>query len=122
MDGPLAVYRRFGASLCPPGQMPCHDLLAAMACVDPTLVTTEVLPVAVDTSGGAWGQTVVDTCPLARSRSGRPELPADGNAEADGNPVAVAVDVDVPRLRRLVRDSSATPSCNIVKVRTNVVA
>ncbi|MEU4644670.1 nucleoside hydrolase [Micromonospora sp. NPDC023814] len=44
--------------------------------------------------------------------------PGRRHAEADGNPV----DVDVPRFRRLVRDSSATPSCNIVKVRTNVVA
>ncbi|MFI6823186.1 nucleoside hydrolase [Micromonospora sp. NPDC050187] len=105
LDCPLAVYRRFGASLCPPGRMPCHDLLAATACVHPTLVTAEVLPVAVHTGGSAaWNQTVVDTRPLARSRSGRPELPADGNAEADGNPVVVAVDVDVPRIRRLVRE------------------
>jgi purine nucleosidase len=105
LDGPLAVYRRFGASLCPPGKTPCHDLLAAMASVDPTLVTAEVLPVAVDTGGSAaWGQTVVDTRPLARRRYGGAPLPVDGNAEAGGSPVAVALDVDVPRFRRLVRE------------------
>ncbi|WP_283139549.1 nucleoside hydrolase [Rhizohabitans arisaemae] len=105
LDGPLAVYRRFGAGLCPPGQTPCHDLLAAMACVDPTLVTAEVLPVAVDTGGSAaWGQTVVDMRPLARRRSGGATLPDDGNAAADGSPVAVALDADVSRFRRLVRE------------------
>ncbi len=58
---PLAFYRRFGSSLTPTGESPCHDLLAMMAPVMPDLIEAPVLPLAVVTDAGpAWGATIAD--------------------------------------------------------------
>jgi purine nucleosidase len=71
---PLAAYadfyRRAGAT--PPGTVPCHDLLAVIAAVDPTVVTdAPVAPLAVDTGrSAAWGATVVDLRPTPQSTTG----------------------------------------------------
>jgi purine nucleosidase len=114
LDAPLAFYRRNSGTFCAPGEIPIHDLLAAMAAVtidrDP-IVSTDVLPVEVDTSGGpAWGMTVVDLRVLAwRARGAMPAGPTDGptviagNAPAGGSDVAVALGVDVERFREGVR-------------------
>jgi purine nucleosidase len=61
LDGPLRFYRTYASLLTGPF-CPCHDLLAAMALVQPELITdAPVLPMAVDAAGGpAWGATVVD--------------------------------------------------------------
>ena len=66
----LAFYRRMGGSFCSPGECPCHDLLAAMAVVEPGVVEVADLPAAVVTEPGpAWGHTVVDRRWLAWRRS-----------------------------------------------------
>lgn len=108
LAGPLAFYRRESGTFCPPGQTPCHDLLAAMVVVHPELVDAHVLPVAVDVGGSAaWGQTVVDLRPLlaARSRGQAPAGPVvGGNAAGTGAPVAVALDADAPGFRKLFRE------------------
>ena len=61
LDAPLRFYRTYASLLTAPF-CPCHDLLAAMALVQPDLITdAPVLPMAVDAAGGpAWGATVVD--------------------------------------------------------------
>lgn len=65
------VYRVHGGSFCPPGECPCHDLLAAMAAVDATVVEVAELPAAVVTEPGpAWGATIVDRRWLAWRRAG----------------------------------------------------
>jgi purine nucleosidase len=57
---PLAFYRRFGSTLTPSGESPCHDLLATMAAALP-VVDGPVLPLAVHTGDGpARGATVAD--------------------------------------------------------------
>ena len=101
LDEPLAFYRRFGGVFCPDGESPCHDLLAAMVMADISLVDAPLLPVAIDTSGGAaWGTTVVDLR--------RPFFARGGDASAQDAmpgsvPWRVALDVDVPRFRSLLR-------------------
>lgn len=116
LDAPLAFYRRYSGTFCPPGETPVHDLLAAMVAVsadgDP-IVSTDVLPVEVDISGGAaWGMTVVDLRVLAwRARGAMPTAPQDdagptvvaGNVPAGGSDVAVALGVDIARFRHGVR-------------------
>lgn len=101
LDEPIRFYRRFGSTFSPPGECPQHDLLAAMAWVDPSMVEAPLLPVAVDTSGGAaWGTTVVDLRQPLFAQVG------DG-AEQQGDPLAtvwqVALEVDVARFRASVR-------------------
>jgi purine nucleosidase len=117
LAGPLAAYNRRSGTFCPPGETPVHDLLAAMALVLPDLVAAPVLPVAVDTGrSAAWGQTVVDLRVLAWQRAaaaadgtaqgGVPAGAADptgANAAGDGDPVAVALEVDVEAFRWHVR-------------------
>lgn len=74
----LEFYRRFGGTFCAPGETPCHDLLAAMVAVDPTMVRTEILPVAVDTGGSAAWEAPWSTSgswPGARSPPGRAAPP-----------------------------------------------
>jgi inosine-uridine nucleoside N-ribohydrolase len=116
LDAPLTFYRRYSGTFCPPGEIPVHDLLAAMVAVnldrDP-IVSTDVLPVEVDVSGGAaWGMTVVDLRVLAwRARGAMPAEPQNddgptvvaGNVPAGGSDVAVALGVDVERFRQGVR-------------------
>lgn len=61
LDVPLAFYRQFGGTFCAPGEFPCHDALAVMAAVHPTMVGGPVLPMAVQVMPGpALGATVVD--------------------------------------------------------------
>ena len=64
LAAPLGAYAAFYAStgLLPEGTVPCHDLLAAMAAVDPTVLAEVVtVPLAVDIGGSAaWGMTVAD--------------------------------------------------------------
>lgn len=64
LAAPLTGYAAFYEStgLQPSGTFPCHDLLAAMAAVDPSILTeVRTLPVAVDTGqSAAWGATVAD--------------------------------------------------------------
>ncbi|WP_344447835.1 nucleoside hydrolase [Acrocarpospora macrocephala] len=110
---PLQVYGRAAGTFCAPGEIPCHDLLAAMVAVDTALVETEILPVAVDTGGSAaWGQTVVDLRELARRRPGGPD---DGNASAEGTPVAVALRVHVAEFRHRVRAFWGDGSSEVAK-------
>ena len=61
LDAPLRFYRRFGSTFTG-NECPCHDLLAAMAVAEPSLLTrAPELPLAIDTAQGpAWGATVVD--------------------------------------------------------------
>jgi purine nucleosidase len=118
LAAPLAYYRRNSGTFCAPGEWPCHDLLAAMAAVSGdqgSIVSTQLLPVEVDTAGGAaWGMTVVDLRVLAwRERGIIPAATAPGapvvlagNVPADGDPVAVALDVDIERFRHGVRELS----------------
>lgn len=74
LAAPLRSYASFYAStgLLPEGSFPCHDLLAAMAAVDPAVLTdVRVAPLAVDTGGSAaWGMTVADLRQAPQSVSG----------------------------------------------------
>jgi inosine-uridine nucleoside N-ribohydrolase len=106
----LEFYKRFGGTFCAPGETPCHDLLAAMVAIDPTMVRTELLPVEVDTGGSAaWGSTIVDFRvrhwrELAVREGRSPDDLGDtGNLQADSRMSAVALDVDVDRFRSAVR-------------------
>jgi purine nucleosidase len=98
---PLAFCRRYGSSLTPTGESPCHDLLAVMAVAWPDLITAPVLPLAVVTTPGpAWGATIADHRQPYFSRAGDgadQELP-DGFA-----PWRIGTDVDVERFRAEVR-------------------
>ncbi len=114
LDEPIRFYRRFGSTFSPPGECPQHDLLAAMAWVDPSIVDAPLLPVTVDMGGGAaWGTTVVDLRQPLFAQVG------DG-AEQQGDPLAtkwrVALGVDVFRFRDAVRalfgEESAAPTAN----------
>ena len=100
LDGPLAFYRRFGSTFTAP-ETPCHDLVAVMAAVDPTVITdAPVLPLAVDCGGGpAWGATVVDFrapyfAALEGSTQERPEGFADWR---------IGLHADVTKFRKEVR-------------------
>jgi inosine-uridine nucleoside N-ribohydrolase len=88
---PLAGYAAFYAStgIQPEGTFPCHDLLAAMAAVDPSILTAvELLPVAVDTGGSAsWGATVAD------------RRPSPQNEPVGFHPWRVGLGVDADRFR-----------------------
>jgi purine nucleosidase len=100
MDEPHRFYRQFGGTFSPPGETPCHDLLAAMTLVDPTLVEAPLLPVAVDTTGGpAWGATVADL------RQPYFERASPGATQAGGwsHLWHVALEVDITRFRAEVR-------------------
>lgn len=85
--GYAAFYESTGTQ--PSGTFPCHDLLAAMACVDPSILTSiERMSVAVDTGGSAsWGATVAD------------RRPAPQNEPEGFHPVRVALAVDADRFR-----------------------
>jgi purine nucleosidase len=100
MDAPHRFYRTFGGTFSPPGETPCHDLAAAMALVDPSLVEAPLLPVAVDTTGGpAWGATIAD---LRQPYFARAD-PGATQAGGDHRRWHVALDVDVDRFRAEVR-------------------
>ena len=91
---PMAFYARAGSTLSDDGLCPCHDLLATMVAEDETLVSTELLPVAVDTGGSAgWGATIVDTRAGLLERRGRRRSPTERPR------VRVALEVDVERFR-----------------------
>lgn len=101
LDGPLAVYRRFGGTFCAPGEVPCHDLAAMMGAALDGLFDTATLPLAVVTTPGpAWGATIADRRVPFFARAG------DGAAQAmpDGfHPWRIALDVDVARYRDEIR-------------------
>ena len=100
MDLPHRFYRTFGGTFSPPGETPCHDLAAAMALVDATLVEAPLLPVAVDTTGGpAWGATVVDLRQPFFERAD----PGATQAGGDHRRWHVALDADIARFRAEVR-------------------
>jgi purine nucleosidase len=100
MDAPHRFYRTFGGTFSPPGETPCHDLTAAMALVDPTLVEAPLLPVAVDTTGGpAWGATIVD---LRQPFFARAD-PGAAQSGGEHRRWHVALEVDVARFRAEVR-------------------
>lgn len=92
---PLRSYAAFyaGNGETPPGTFPCHDLLATIAAVDPTIVTeAPTVPLAVDTGRSvASGTTVADLRPAPR------HLPV-GFA-----PWRVALDVHTPTLSTAFR-------------------
>jgi inosine-uridine nucleoside N-ribohydrolase len=101
LDDPLRFYRVFGSSLSAP-DCPCHDLLAVLAFSDPDVVVdAPVLPLAVDTGGGAaWGATVVDfRAPKFAALEG-----SEQPAHAGFHPWRIALDVDVDRFRRRFRE------------------
>lgn len=100
LDEPLRFYRRFGGTFAPPGECPCHDLLATMAAALPGLVDGPVLPVAVqDAPGPAWGVVVVDRRVPFFERAGSGSVqPVEGF-----RPWQVGLEVDVERFRSEVR-------------------
>ena len=101
LDDPIRFYRRFGSAFSPPGECPSHDLLAAMVLVDPDIVSTTLLPVEVDCSGGpAWGATVVDLRQPFFDRAG---AEAEQGVVGSVSRWAVALEVDIPRFRTNVR-------------------
>ena len=61
LSGPIDFYAQFGSTMTRPN-VPCHDLLAVLALVEPAIIPdAPALPLAVDCGGGAaWGETVVD--------------------------------------------------------------
>jgi purine nucleosidase len=100
MDEPMSWYRRSGGTFSPPGEIPCHDLAAAMVAVDPGLVEAPLLPVEVDTTGGpAWGATIVDLRQPLFQRAGHDAVQQGGA----GATWRVALGIDVGRFRREVR-------------------
>lgn len=100
MDAPHRFYRTFGGTFSPPGETPCHDLAAAMALVDATLVEAPLLPVAVDTTGGpAWGATVADLRQPFFERAD----PGATQSGGDHRRWHVALEVDIARFRAEVR-------------------
>ena len=104
LAGRLAYYGRHAGMLCSPGETPCHDLFAAMVCVDPTLISTETLDLQVDTGGSAaWGTTVADLRPVARRAHVSDASAGDGNATGEGSAVEVGLDADVDRFRASFR-------------------
>lgn len=110
LAGRLAYYRRHAGMLCSPGETPCHDLFAAMVCVDPTLFESELLDVQVDTGGSAaWGMTVADLRPVARRAHIGDAPTGDGNAVGDGAAVEVGLGADVTRFRSMFRTFVAGP-------------
>ena len=95
LASPLRAYAAFYAAtgLRPEGTFPCHDLLAAVAALDPSVITeSPVVPLAVDTGGSAaWGMTVADL-------RAAPQLKPTGFA-----PWRVALGADESRLRAAFR-------------------
>jgi purine nucleosidase len=91
LAGPLRAYAEFYARSrqAPSGDAACHDLLAVLAAVDPTVITdAPVRPLAVDTGGSAaWGATIADFRAVAQQT--RPGFA----------PWRVALAVDAPKLR-----------------------
>jgi purine nucleosidase len=105
LDDPLRFYRVFGSSLSTP-DCPCHDLLAVLAFSDPDVVVdAPLLPLAVDTGGGAaWGATVVDfRAPKFAALEG-----SDQPAHAGFHPWRIALEVDVDRFRQRFRELVGT--------------
>jgi inosine-uridine nucleoside N-ribohydrolase len=83
----LAFYARFHADIYAFDGAPVHDAMAVAQVIDPGLLTTEDLPVEIDTGHGpSRGRTLVDRW----RRTG-----AAPNAR-------VAVDVDAPRFLELL--------------------
>jgi inosine-uridine nucleoside N-ribohydrolase len=100
LDSPLQFYRQFGSTMTAP-DCPCHDLVAVMALVEPSVLPdAPLLPLAVDTAGGpAWGSTVVDfRAPFFAQLDG-----ADQNTPEGFAPWRIALTADVTRFRTSVR-------------------
>jgi purine nucleosidase len=71
LAAPMRTYAEFYARSrqAPSGDAACHDLLAVLAAVDPSVITeAPVRPLAVDTGGSAaWGATVADLRTVAQT-------------------------------------------------------
>jgi len=104
LAGPLAFYRDLGSTFTPPGECPCHDLLAVMAAAHPGLVTGPELPLAVDTGmSAAWGSSVVDFRELAFARRGATAGGVGDAGTTAGGRWQIGLEVDVARFRTEVR-------------------
>lgn len=104
LAAPLRFYAGFyaGSAQTAPGTTACHDLLAALAVVEPAVLTeVATLPLAVDTGrSAAWGATVAD-------RRARPQT----QTQLPGfHPCRVAVDVDAERFRAVFRKLCGDPA------------
>ncbi len=98
MAGPLETYARFGGTFCASGEVPCHDLVAAMVGVTPRLVSGPRLPVAVQTGAGpAAGATVFDRRVPHFERAGQESAQADAGTAAGWCRAAIDVDVEAVR-------------------------
>jgi inosine-uridine nucleoside N-ribohydrolase len=98
LAAPLQAYAGFYESVrrAVDGCIPCHDLTAALAAVDPQVLTdAPIVPLAVDVGGSAaWGSTVADLRPVAE------ELPAGFHPWRVG--LAIRPDVTADAFRALV--------------------
>lgn len=94
-------YRVKGGSFCTPGECPCHDLLAAVAAVDPSVVEIAELPATVVTDPGpAWGTTLVDRRWVAWRQAADFH---EQDAHCDLHPIRWAVRGERERFRHHVR-------------------
>jgi purine nucleosidase len=104
LAAPLAFYRDLGSTFSPPGECPCHDLLAMMAAAHPGLVGGPELPMGVDTGGSvAWGASVVDFRELAFARRGATASEVGDTSARIGGRWRIGLDVDVDGFRSEVR-------------------
>jgi purine nucleosidase len=100
---PMAFYANGGALLSPPGECPCHDLVATMAVTNPEILDAPVLPLGiVTTEGPAWGATMADlrAIALARHNLSLPDLFSIPDSWGYA-PWRVALTADVPQFRAL---------------------
>ena len=83
----IAGYEATQPILERPGSAPIHDALAVCAIIDPTILTTEFIPVDVEIAAGlSYGRTVCDF----RSKPGKPAN------------VHFAIDADGPKFVRML--------------------
>lgn len=105
---PLRTYHRIQSMVSEDGTIPIHDALALMAVAHPALLTTELLPLEVDTGGGAaWGMTAVDFRARALASGAIPDefLAMARTAFFDGkHPWRIALDADVEGVRARFRE------------------
>jgi purine nucleosidase len=106
LAGPLTFYRRRGSTFTPPGECPCHDLVALIAATHPGLVSGPELPLAVDTGqSAAWGASIVDFRELAFARLGADALDVGGAPDTvPGGRWRIGLEVDVAAFRQQVRE------------------
>ncbi len=99
LSGPIDFYAKFGSTMTRPN-VPCHDLLAVLALVEPEIIVdAPLLPLAVDCgAGAAWGETVVDfRAPYFATLEGSTQPAPPGFHEW-----RIALEADVERFRARV--------------------